>query len=302
MTMRVGTETLYRQSLANMQRNQADAARAQNQLSSGVRVQRAGDDPTAFAAAQRLDSRLSEIDGQARSSERAMQRLSLAEVAVDDAANAVGRIRELMLRAGSPTLSPTDRQAIEVEVRQRLDEVYSISNRQDGDGNSLFAGHAPGAAYVRAADGSVSYAGDDGQRLVSIAQDQTVADGDPGPRVFGAAGDDAFTRIEAALAALAEPDNALRSEAIGESLRSLDETLKGFDIGRARIGSRLSAIDNAAATREAEVLQLKTTLGGLRDTDVAVATTELSLSLTRLEASQLTYLRVQQQSLFSMLR
>lgn len=300
--MRIASETIFRQALDAIQRNQTELARRQEQLATGERLARAGEDPAAFSASQRMDSRLSALDAFDRSGNRVMHRLSLAEDQLVETADILQRVRELTVQGGNAAQSAEDRAILRTELEQLRVRMLATANAGDGEGNALFAGTAPPPAYLAAPDGSVSYVGDGQRRFVSIDDQQRVADVDSGPSVFGRAPDDVFAAIDAALLALDQPDSALRSAATAQAIDALDRRLEDVAIGRARIGTRLQAVERSSEMREGERLQLQTARSALRDTDFAEAVTALTMADARLTASQQAYLKVQRASLFDLLR
>ena len=70
---------------------------------------------------------------------------------------------------------------------------------------------------------------------------------------------------------------------------------------RAEVGSRLSAIDAATETREAEAIDLQSLLSDLRDTDYAAAISQLNIQYAGLQAAQAAYTKIAQMSLFDYL-
>lgn len=89
---------------------------------------------------------------------------------------------------------------------------------------------------------------------------------------------------------------------IGASIANVDQALERSGIVRAEVGSRLSAIDSAAATREDEAVDLQSLLSDLRDVDYASAISKLNQEYAGLQAAQAAYTRISQLSLFDYLR
>lgn len=300
--MRIGSETIFRQAVTAMQQAQADLARGQDQLSSGLRIRRAGEDPTAFSSAARMEARAGQLEAFARSGERASHRLSLGETRIAEARDALDRVREIAVQGNSAALSVTDRQALDTELAQIREQVIQTMNATDGEGRALFAGTAEGTAFETAADGSLRYAGDAGARRIAISENASVIDGEPGARVFGGDGGNAVDTIDAVRAALAEPDAALRADGLGDALRGLDTRLDELSLARGRIGARLSAVEQAADVGAAERDQLTAARSRLVDTDIAQAVTDVAQAGNRLTAAQQSYLQVQRGSLFDLIR
>lgn len=300
--MRIGSDTIFRQAVAAMQQAQSDLARGQEQLSSGQRIQRAGEDPSAFSSAARMAAREAQLESFTRSGERATQRLSLAETRIAETRDVLDRVREIAVQGNSPALSVTDRQALDTELAQIREQLIQSMNATDGNGRALFAGTADGAAFTVAGDGSLRYAGDAGARRIAISENASVIDGDPGSRIFGSDGSNVVDAVDGLRAALAEPDAGLRANAIGGSLEALDVRLDELSLARGRIGARLSAIEQSADVSASERDQLTTARSRLMDTDIAKAVTEVAQAGNRLTAAQQSYLQVQRGSLFDLIR
>lgn len=300
--MRIASDTIFRQAVAAIQDAQSNLARVQDQLSSGERIRRSGEDPAAFTTATRLDARQELLTGFERASDRALSRLSLTEARIAEATDQTNRVRDLVLQGNNATLSSEDRAAIARELRQLREGMLQTANATDGEGRSLFAGTADVKPYQEDAGGVVVYQGNSGSRLVPINTDATVADGEQGPAVFGRGSNDLFAAVDIAIAAMEEPDPTLRANGAATALDQLDARLDQMNLARARVGARLSAIEQASEVRAVESEQLVATRSNLMDTDVAQAITDLTLTGNRLSAAQQSYLQVQRQSLFDLIR
>jgi flagellar hook-associated protein 3 FlgL len=118
---------------------------------------------------------------------------------------------------------------------------------------------------------------------------------------------DVFAMLEQLAATLEGSTAALGSAAdfnteIGASIANLDQALERTGTVRAEVGSRLSAIDSATATREDEAVDLQGLLSELRDVDYASAISKLNQEYVGLQAAQAAYTRIAQMSLFDYLR
>ena len=184
MILRMSTAGLHAQGLNALLKRQQDLARTQQQLTTGSKLNRAAEDPSGAAQAQRLDHLVTALDTFGRNAGVLEQRLRLQEQALGDAGDQLIRARELAVQGNNATLSQTDRQALAAEIRQLRAQMLSIANRDDGTGRYLFAGRQDGVMPFAEAAGSVSYAGDDGQNLVDVSPDLALADTDAGSDVF----------------------------------------------------------------------------------------------------------------------
>jgi flagellar hook-associated protein 3 FlgL len=121
-----------------------------------------------------------------------------------------------------------------------------------------------------------------------------------------AQGQDMFAMIEdlastLTMAASLPSDAAIFKSRMGGAIANLDKMLERVVSVRAEVGSRLTAIDAATETREAEAIDLQSLLSDLRDTDYAAAITLLNQQYAGLQAAQSAYTKIAQLSLFDYL-
>jgi flagellar hook-associated protein 3 FlgL len=88
---------------------------------------------------------------------------------------------------------------------------------------------------------------------------------------------------------------------IGAAIANIDQALDHVVGVRSEVGARLSAIDTATDTREAEAVDLQSLLADLRDVDYAQAISLLNQQYAGLQAAQAAYTRIAQMSLFDYL-
>lgn len=184
MTLRISTAELHLNALTSLRTRTGEIAKLQQQIATGVKLTRGADDPSGMATAQGLDHALASLDQFDRNSALLGDRLRQQESALSDAGDALIRARDLTIQANNATLTANDRHAIAVELRSLRASLLQVANRDDDRGRRLFAGTRDGVAPFVDGAGNVSYVGDDGQNLVDVAPDISLADTDAGSRVF----------------------------------------------------------------------------------------------------------------------
>jgi flagellar hook-associated protein 3 FlgL len=182
--MRVSTSGTYQRGLGLMQQLQSALNHTQQQISSGRRILNPSDDPIASARSIEINETLSRLTQFDRNGVMVQSRLHHEESALGDMNNVLQRVRELALQANNATQSNESRGLIAVEMRQRLDQLVQLSNQQDGSGRYLFSGNMDDTVPVSRNGSSFSYNGDQGQRLIQIAESRQIPDGDPGSDLF----------------------------------------------------------------------------------------------------------------------
>ena len=184
--MRLSTQSFYTGSLAAMQLQSAELAKLQNQVALGKRVTTPADDPIAAVHILELERAQSESEQFSKNSSLIKNRLNLEEQAIADTGTILTRIRELTLQASNiGTLSQRDRESIATEMASRLTELQDVANRQDGNGEYLFAGFSTlTRPFTGGGNAPVSYVADQGSRVIQISATQRLADSHSGFDVF----------------------------------------------------------------------------------------------------------------------
>lgn len=182
--MRISTALINQRALNGILNQQAGLSDLQLKIATGKRINVPSDDPIGAAQIVRLTETIRTNEQFIRNADRAKSRLVLEESVLASVEIALQRMRELALQASNSPLSNLDRQAIAIEVRQRLDELLSLANSRDANQKFLFAGSQVNTQPVTQTSGGFVYNGDQGQRSIQISSNLQVKDGDSGSVVF----------------------------------------------------------------------------------------------------------------------
>src|ERR1044071_7784334 len=184
MTMRISTNGISNTALFNILAQQTQLSRTQSQIATGQRVQTPADDPIAAVHVLELQRALTESEQFGKNANAANNRLELEESALQDIGRLVQNVQERAVQGNNATQGDADRRLIATEIRQRLSELVDIANRRDANGEYLFSGYATRTQPFAQTGSTVSYFGDQGNRLLQIGPNQRVADGHSGYDVF----------------------------------------------------------------------------------------------------------------------
>ncbi len=195
--MRVPTLQTSRQQLDVISTRQADQARLQQQIASGVRVRSPGDDPAAAAQAELARSSLARLAQDQRATQLATSLLSTADGAIARGVDLLQSARDAMVAAGNPAYGPSDRQALAMQLRSAREQLLQLANTTDGAGGYLFGGQGTATQPVGGSQ-TPAYLAPAGEQRIGEggAYDATV----DGRAVFMAvpAGNGVFTTASAA--------------------------------------------------------------------------------------------------------
>ena len=170
--MRISTAQSFNTGIDQLQQRQRDLARTQQQLSSGKRVERASDDPSAAARAERALA--SEARGQAsqRALETSRHAMTLTEGALGDAGELMQQAREALVAAGNGSYSDAERVGVADRLSALRQQLLATANRGNGDGGFLFAGQGGSQPPFVDAVGGVSFRGTPG--AVQLVSDEPL--------------------------------------------------------------------------------------------------------------------------------
>jgi flagellar hook-associated protein 3 FlgL len=194
--MRLSTSWMYQQSTNTMLNQQSAVAASQNQVSTGKRINVASDDPAGAGQVVSINHVLATNTQYSTNIDSATTKLSTEQTALTSVGSLLDSARTLALQGINGSLGSSDRQAMATQLAQMRDQLVQQANTTDANGNALFAGTSTTTVpFVKNADGSVNYTGNDGQQMTSIGSGLQTAIGDSGAQVFMAvpAGNGSFT-------------------------------------------------------------------------------------------------------------
>ncbi len=169
---RISTAHAYDSALNNLMSRQDHLTQTQEQMTSGKRVIKASDDPTAAAQAERARA----LEDRTTASERAVNAsanaMTLTESALGDAGDLLQQARELLVSAGDASYSDAERASKASALKAIRDQLLTVANRSDGQGGYVFSGQGSGGEPFVDKPGGVAFQGVGGQ--VDVATDEAL--------------------------------------------------------------------------------------------------------------------------------
>ena len=138
--MRLGTANTYDSTLDHLMRRQVELSSQQEKLSSGKKINRASDDPTGAAQAERALTRNTRIETEERALVLQRNAITLAESTLGDATAAMQSLRELVVKANNGVMNSANRISLAQEMRGLREQLFANANRSDTNGIPLFGG------------------------------------------------------------------------------------------------------------------------------------------------------------------
>ena len=121
----------------NMGVNNNNAAKAMEKLSSGLRINRAGDDAAGLAISEKMRGQIRGLDQASRNAQDGISLIQTAEGALNETTNILQRMRELSVQAANDTNAESDRSAIKTELMALHEEISRIADTTKFNGKDL---------------------------------------------------------------------------------------------------------------------------------------------------------------------
>jgi len=222
-------------------------------LSSGLRINRAGDDASGLAVSEKMRSQIRGLNQASQNAQNGISFIQTAEGYLQESQDILQRMRELAVQAANGIYTEEDRMYIQVEISALVDEIDRIASHAQFNGMNLITGRFGrpiGENVVTASMWLHIGANMDQREQVFIG---TMTSKGLGIRVVG---DDTFI-------SLSSPDGANR--AIG----TLDRALKIVSKQRADLGAYQNRLEHAVRGLDIGAENLQASESRIRDTNMA---------------------------------
>jgi flagellar hook-associated protein 3 FlgL len=292
--------TTAAQQLASLQQ---DVTSVDNSISTGNQYTAASQNPEAAAQMRMLQLQDSQATANTASANAASASLQLADSTLTSMINDINQAKSLTTQAANGTLNATERASIGTQIAQIQQDLVSLANTRDPNGNALFGGGVTGNAYTTDASGNVTYAGAATSQTLPIGGGQSVQVSLTGPEVLNMT--DANGNSTDVISTLGTLASALQAGGSGAqtaastALTSLSNGLDAVTTAQTVIGSREAWLSLNAQNQTAASTARATEESQVGNTDVSTAAIKLQELTTALQASQACFVRLSSLSLFN---
>ena len=133
---------------ASLMKNERALGTAMEQLSTGRKINSAGDNAAGLAISTRMSSQIRGLDAAIRNANDAVSMVNTAEGALDEITTMLQRMRELAVQAGTGTTAAADRTYLQSEFTALRTEIDRIADNTQWNGRNILDGAAGGATGV----------------------------------------------------------------------------------------------------------------------------------------------------------
>jgi flagellin len=120
--------------------NQINLTKNMEKLSSGLRINRAGDDASGLAVSEKMRSQIRGLNQAARNAANGISFIQVAEGYLQESQDILQRLRELSVQSANGIYSEEDRLYIQIEISQLVDEVDRIASHAQFNGMNILTG------------------------------------------------------------------------------------------------------------------------------------------------------------------
>ena len=222
-------------------------------LSSGMRINRAGDDASGLAVSEKMRAQIRGLNQASANASNGVSFIQVAEAYLQETTDIMQRIRELAVQAANGIYSAEDRMQIQVEVSQLVAEVDRIASAAQFNGMNMLTGRFAQAAGENVATASMWL-------HIGANMDQRI-------RVY------IGTMTASALGVRTMSDNQVMSietaEDANHGIGTIDEALKKINKQRADLGGYQNRLEMAVVGIDIAVENLQAAESRIRDADMA---------------------------------
>lgn len=257
-------------------------------LSSGMRINRAGDDASGLAVSEKMRSQIRGLNQASQNASNGISFIQATEGYLQESSDILQRIRELAVQSSNGIYSSEDRMQIQVEVSQLVAEVDRIASSAQFNGMNMLTGRFARETGENAITGSMWF-------HIGANMDQRV-------RVF------IGTMTAAALGVRNVGDDSImtleNADSSNRSIGVIDEALKVVNKQRADLGAYQNRLTHAVVGLDIGAENLQAAESRIRDTDMAKAMVEYTKNqvLSQAGTAMLAQANANGQQVLSLLR
>ena len=137
----------------NMGVNNTASGKSMEKLSSGLRINRAGDDAAGLAISEKMRGQIRGLEQSSRNASDGISMIQTAEGALNETTNILQRMRELAVQSANDTNTADDREQLQKEMTQLGEEIDRIANNTEFNTKKLLNGNM--GVATKAAAGTV---------------------------------------------------------------------------------------------------------------------------------------------------
>jgi flagellar hook-associated protein 3 FlgL len=278
--MRITDHRIVDMAAASAARNESRVGELSNEMSSGLRVAKPSDDPSAWLSAQRDRVRAALNDGTSEAISTGHDQLVASDGALSTLSGLISKARELAVEGSNDTQNASSRAAIGTELDSLFETAVSTANAVGANGEYLLGGTSSLTQPFDTATGA--YTGDAVTRGVNLDTVSTQVATVAGSSLTATSGVDILPLLKT----LATAMNSNNITAIRSSLTGLDTAVTQLAQLRGQTGGRMAVLESAKTAHADLATRITASISNTVEADSVATATDLAKASTALSVSQ----------------
>jgi flagellar hook-associated protein 3 FlgL len=270
--------------LAAINQLQAQEQRAQEEIGSGLRVNKPSDDPSVVSDILQINSSLARNTQIGQNLGNVTSEVSGAEQALSSAVSTLDNVATLGSQGANFNRTAADRTEIAAQIQDQLQNLIGDANTSVA-GRYVFSGDedqtTPYGLDLTTATGATPYAGSAATRQVEDPRGGAFTVSQTAQQIFDAPGASVFAAVNEIRVALLANDQA----GITTGLADLKTAQDSLNSSLSYYGSIQNQVADASAATTTIGLQLTSNLSSVRDADIVAVTSDLTTAQLQLQAA-----------------
>jgi len=252
--------------------NQGNLSKSIEKLSSGLRINRAGDDAAGLAISEKMRGQIRGLKQAQRNAQDGISLIQTAEGALQEVHAILQRMRELAVQAANDTNTLGDRKEIQKEINQLLDEIDRIAENTEFNTQKLLNGDFETTALV------IHIGANAGQKLdINIADMQTTALGtDPSAGTPVTIASLKVENVDSVDEDTENPGGVLTQADADKAITFIQGAIDMVSAERSKLGAYQNRLEHTIANLGTSAENLAAAESRIRDVDMAAEMMEFT--------------------------
>lgn len=298
--MQISSSLLYDRASARMSLLTASATKLQTQIATGKKYTNPSENVAVTQQIAEFDRKDADAAVYKTNLDFSASLLQQADSTLGSIGDQLTRAREIATKAANGTLDPSNRKVLGEELLSIVDSLVGLGNTADLRGQPLFGSAAGTAAVVKNANGTFTYNTAPKLAEIPIGDGLMMQATETSGRIFNSSAGDTLANLVALAGVL--QSGADSSAAASAALTTIGTANDQVSHVQASVGARAARVEmqqTLLTSAKADRAELRSSI---EDVDVTEAITELQKTMTILSATQASFSKLSQLSIFDYLR
>lgn len=251
MGLRISTNVQSLRAQNSLSKVEENKSNTLSKLSSGSRINKAGDDAAGLAISEKLKANIRGTQQASRNAGDGISMIQTAEGGLNESSNILIRLRELSVQSASDTIGDQERKFSDLEFQQLKNEMERIATSTQFNGKNLLSGEGDSLDF------QIGIMNDEKNDRLSYKPGETSA------RITDLGVDSL---------------GVLTKESAQGNLEAIDKAINGVNANRASLGALQNRLQSTISNLEVRTENLSAANSRIRDTDIAQESAEMTKS------------------------